>query len=166
MVGENNLNVQVGNLRRLLGADAIVTVAGPGPALWPRVNSEGPLRLALPERPSVAILPFETSGGTRPRLARRRLVEDITTELSRFRYPFVVAQLAFVYRAMPRDLRAVSRDLNVRYLVEAACGPGSDRVRVTAQLIDAGDGGHVWAENFDRAMADTSTRRRGSRAPS
>ncbi len=154
VVGDNNLNVQVGNLRRLLGADAIVTVAGRGLRLA-LAQTDG-LPPALTEKPSVAILPFETLGGD-PDLdwLADGFVEDITTELSRFRDLFVVARnSAFVYRETPRDLRAVARDLSVRYLVEGSVRARPDRVRVTAQLIDAADGGHVWAENFDRDMVD------------
>jgi tetratricopeptide (TPR) repeat protein len=68
---------------------------------------------------------------------------------------FVVARnSAFVYRQMPRDVRAISRELGVRYIVEGSVRATSGRVRVTAQLIDAETGGHVWAENFDRDMAE------------
>ncbi len=155
VVGDNNLNVQVSNLRRLLGADAIVTVPGRGLHFALEVLPKGP-ELTLPDRPSVAVLPFDTLGGD-PDFdwLADGFVEDITTELSRFRDLFVVARnSAFVYRQAPRDLRAVARELGVRYLVEGSVRARADRVRVTAQLIDAASGGHVWAENFDRDMAD------------
>jgi len=155
VVGENNLNVQVANLRRLLGADAIVTVPGRGLRFGLAVDPQTSA-LALPDRPSVVVLPFANLG-SEPGLdwLADGFVEDITTELSRFRDLFVVARnSAFVFRQMPRDLRAVSRDLGVRYVVEGSVRAGPDRVRVTAQLIDAVTGGHVWAENFDRPMAD------------
>jgi TolB-like protein len=112
--------------------------------------------LTLPDKPSVAVLPFDTLSGD-PKLdwLADGFVEDITTELSRFRDLFVVARnSAFVYRETPRDLRAVARDLGVRYLVEGSVRARPDRVRVTVQLIDAANGGHVWAENFDREMVD------------
>ncbi|WP_292294059.1 winged helix-turn-helix domain-containing protein [Marivita sp.] len=155
VVGDNNLNVQVGNLRRLLGPGAIVTVAGRGLRFALNPQSRAPA-LALPDRPSVAVLPFETLGGD-PDLdwLADGFVEDITTELSRFRDLFVVARnSAFIYRETPRDLRAVARDLGVGYLVEGSVRARPDRVRVTVQLIDAANGGHVWAENFDREMVD------------
>lgn len=155
VVGENNLNVQVANLRRVLGADAIVTVPGRGLRFGLAVDPDIP-PLALPDRPSVVVLPFANLGSD-PGLdwLADGFVEDITTELSRFRDLFVVARnSAFVFRQMPRDLRDVSRELGVRYVVEGSVRAGPDRVRVTAQLIDAVTGGHVWAENFDRAMAD------------
>jgi TolB-like protein len=114
-----------------------------------------PLALGPPDRPSVVVLPFSDLGGD-PELAwlADGFVEDITTELSRFRDLFVVARnSAFVYREMPRDLRVISRELGVRYVVEGSVRANPERVRVTAQLIDATTGGHVWAENFERDLA-------------
>lgn len=163
VVGENNLNVQVANLRRILGPEAIVTVPGRGLRFALDVASEGHIALGMPDRPSVVILPFSDLGGD-PDLAwlADGFVEDITTELSRFRDLFVVARnSAFVYRQMPRDLRVISRELGVRYVVEGSVRATPERVRVTAQLIDATTGGHVWAENFDRDLAghfDTQAR--------
>ena len=151
-VGDDNLNVQVANLRRLLGADAIVTVPGRGLhfALDLKPGEAPPV---LPDRPSVAVLPFSNLQGD-PNLnwLADGFVEDITTELSRFRDLLVVARnSAFVYRQLPRDLRTVARDLGVRYVLE---GGAQGRVRVTTQLIEAVSGGHVWAENFDSPLDD------------
>ncbi|NPD21246.1 winged helix-turn-helix domain-containing tetratricopeptide repeat protein [Alterinioella nitratireducens] len=162
VVGENNLNVQVANLRRVLGANAILTVSGRGLRFALDVAPDK-LPLALPDRPSVVVLPFNSMGGV-PELdwLADGFVEDITTELSRFRDLFVVARnSAFVYRNMPRDLRVISRELGVRYVVEGSVRATSERVRVTAQLIDAHSGGHVWAEVFDRDLGghfDTQAR--------
>jgi TolB-like protein len=155
VVGDNNLNVQVANLRRVLGRAAIVTVPGRGLRCALDHAADVP-ELSLPDKPSVVVLPFDTFGCA-PDLdwLADGLVEDITTELSRFRDLFVVARnSAFVYRQTPRDLRRVARELGVRYVVEGSVRARPDRVRVTAQLIDAGRGGHVWAETFDRDMAD------------
>lgn len=154
VVGENNLNVQVANLRRMLGAGAIVTVPGRGLHFGLEVAPET-AHLALPERPSVVVLPFSNLGGDAEfDWLADGFVEDITTELSRFRDLFVVARnSAFVYRDMPRDLRMIARELGVRYVVEGSVRATPDHVRVTAQLIDATTGGHVWAENFDRDLA-------------
>ncbi|MFN3845354.1 MAG: winged helix-turn-helix domain-containing protein [Paracoccaceae bacterium] len=165
VVGENNLNVQVANLRRVLGCEAILTVAGRGLRFGLTVeDADAP---DLPDRPSVVVLPFNNLGGD-PDLEwfADGFVEDVTTELSRFRDLFVVARnSAFVYRQGPRDLRAISRDLGVRYAVEGSVRATSDRVRVTAQLIDATTGGHVWAENFDRELvAHFNTQARVARA--
>lgn len=154
VVGENNLNVQVANLRRMLGAGAIVTVPGRGLHFGLEVAPET-AHLALPERPSVVVLPFLNLGGDAEfDWLADGFVEDITTELSRFRDLFVVARnSAFVYRDMPRDIRMIARELGVRYVVEGSVRATPDHVRVTAQLIDATTGGHVWAENFDRDLA-------------
>jgi len=163
VVGENNLNVQLANLRRLLGAGAIVTVPGRGLRFALEVALTGPLALGLPDRPSVVVLPFADLGGD-PTLSwlADGFVEDITTELSRFRDLFVVARnSAFVYRGMPRDLRVISRELGVRYVVEGSVRATTERVRVTAQLIDAHTGRHAWAEVFDRDLVghfDTQAR--------
>ena len=82
--------------------------------------------------------------------------------MSRFRDLFVVARnSAFAYRGMPRDLKVISRELGVRYVVEGSVRATAKRVRVTAQLIDAHTGGHVWAEVFDRDLVghfDTQAR--------
>lgn len=165
VVGENNLNVQVANLRKVLGGDAILTVPGRGLRFGLEVGQAG--ALDLPDRPSVVVLPFTELGGD-PDLAwfADGFVEDITTELSRFRDLFVVARnSAFVYRHGPRDLRAISRELGVRYAVEGSVRATTDRVRVTAQLIDATTGGHVWAESFDRELtAHFDTQARVARA--
>lgn len=157
VVGENNLNVQIANLRRLLGPQAIVTVPRRGLRfaleLAPAAATTPP---TLPDRPSVVVLPFSLFGGD-PDLGwlADGFVEDITTELSRFRDLFVVARnSAFVYRQMPRDLREIARDLGVGYVVEGSVRATPARIRVTAQLIDATSGGHVWAETFDRDMGD------------
>jgi TolB-like protein/tetratricopeptide (TPR) repeat protein len=150
VVGENNLNVQVANLRKILGGDAILTVPGRGLRFGLEVVASA--ALALPDRPSVVVLPFNNFGGD-PDLDwfADGFVEDITTELSRFRDLFVVARnSAFVYRDRPRDLRAISRELGVRYAVEGSVRATADRARVAAQLVDATTGCHVWAENFDR----------------
>jgi len=133
VVGENNLNAQIANLRRILGPEAIVTVPRRGLRFALQLGCEPPA-LTLPDRPSVVVLPFSTFGGD-PDLdwLADGFVEDITTELSRFRDLFVVARnSAFVYRQMPRDLREIARNLGVRYVVEGSVRATPARVRVTA----------------------------------
>ncbi|MEH6725626.1 MAG: winged helix-turn-helix domain-containing protein [Hyphomicrobiales bacterium] len=154
-VGDNNLNVQVSLLRKLLGAEAVVTLPGQGLRFGLELQdhpSDSPETvLTLPAKPSVAVLPF-TDLGVNPALnwLPDSIVEDITTELSRFRNLFVVARnSAFSFRNQPTDIRQTSRQLGVRYVVEGSVRTAPGRVRVTAQLIDALKGGHVWAENFD-----------------
>lgn len=150
VVGENNLNVQVANIRRMLGADTIATVSGRGLRFVPDIETDATWP-TLPERPSVVILPFWNLGSASDlEWLSVGFVEDITTELSRFRDLFVVARnSAIVYQDNPRDTRAIARELGVRYVVEGSVRTSSDLVRVTVQLIDATTGGHVWAENFD-----------------
>ncbi|MDA4845604.1 winged helix-turn-helix domain-containing tetratricopeptide repeat protein [Hoeflea poritis] len=155
VVGENNLNVQVGNLRRILGPHAVVTVPGRGLRFALDVEEGRPASLSLPDKPSVVVLPFSDLG-TESGLdwIADGFVEDITTELSRFRDLFVVARnSALAYENVPRDLRAVSRELGVRYVVEGSVRASLDRVRVTAKLIDATNGEQVWAENFDEDLS-------------
>ncbi|WP_306263041.1 winged helix-turn-helix domain-containing protein [Pararhizobium sp. IMCC21322] len=154
-VGDNNLNVQVSILRKLLGSQVIVTLPGRGLRFGLEVSVtpliEGKPDLPLPAKPSVVVLPF-TDLGVDPSLSwlPDSIVEDITTELSRFRNLFVVARnSAFTYREQPIDVRQVSRQLGVRYVVEGSVRTAPGRVRVTAQLIDAKMGGHVWAEKFE-----------------
>lgn len=153
VVGDNNLNVQVAKLRKILGPEAIVTVPRRGLRFALDLVADTQ-RLELPDRPSVVVLPFSNFGGD-PELdwLADGFVEDITTELSRFRDIFVVARnSAFVFRDSPRDLHGIARDLGVRYAVEGSVRATAKRVRVTTQLIDTSSGGHVWAENFDRTI--------------
>lgn len=152
-VGANNLNVQVSALRRALGAEAILTVYGRGLRFGLDVNEER-ARIEAPELPacpSVVVLPFLDLGCERALdWLPDSVVENITTELSRFRDLFVVARnSAFVYRDVPRDVRVVSRELGVRYIVEGSVWAAGPRMRVTVQLVDALTGGHAWAETFE-----------------
>lgn len=151
VVGENNLNVQVANLRCILGTNAITTVPGHGFRFGLEIETRAP----LPERSSVVILPFSNLCGD-PELdwLTDGFVEDITTELFRFRDLFVVARNSvFAYRQMPHDLQVISRKLGVRYVVEGSVRISPDHVRVTVQLIDTASGNHVWAESFDHDFA-------------
>ena len=156
IVGENNLNVQVANLRRILGPDAIATVPGRGLRFALEISGEEPAGLNLPDRPSIVVLPFSNLG-TVSDLAWLAVgfTEDITTELSRFRDLFVVARnTALAFQSEPRDLGAISRELGVRYVVEGSVRAAPDRVRISAHLIDATNGRQVWSESFDSALTD------------
>lgn len=157
VVGDNNLNVQVAALRRQLGREAVLTVPGRGLRFGHPVRAQvEPEAPALPERPSVAVLPF-TDLGADPCWGWLVdcIVEDVTTELSRFRDLFVVARnSACAWRGQPRDVRTIARVLGVRYVVEGSVRVAAGRVRATAQLIDAISGAHVWAENVDCEVED------------
>ncbi len=110
----------------------------------------------LPEKPSVAILPFDNlSGDPEQQYFSDGISEDIITELSRSRSLFVIARnSSFQYRGKSVDVRRVSRELGVRYVVEGSVRKMGKRIRITAQLIDAGLGNHLWSERFDRRIEE------------
>ena len=112
--------------------------------------------LALPDRPSVAVLPFNNlSGDPEQEYFADGMTEDIITGLSRFRSLFVIARnSAFAYKGKSPDVRAVARDLGVRYVVEGSVRRVGERIRITGQLIDAETGNHLWAERYDRKLED------------
>ena len=109
----------------------------------------------LPDRPSIAVLPFTNlSGDPSQDYFTDGIVEDITTELSRFAGLFVIARnSSFRYKGEATDVRQVGRELGVRYVLEGSVRRFGDRIRVAAQLIDAETGGHLWAEKFDHDYA-------------
>jgi len=113
--------------------------------------------LALPDKPSIAVLAF-SSGDPAQEYFADGVSEDIITELSRFSVLLVVARnSSFRYKGKAVDLRQVSRELGVRYILEGSIRRGGDRVRITAQLIDSGTGTHRWAERYDCDLKDVFT---------
>jgi adenylate cyclase len=112
--------------------------------------------LELPDKPSVAVLPFNNmSGDPEQNYFAEGISEDITTELSRFHSIFVISRnSAFTYRGKSVDARQVGRELGVEYIVEGSVRKAGNRVRVTAQLIAVANGHHVWAERYDRNLED------------
>ena len=111
---------------------------------------------ALPDRPSIAVLPFTNmSGDFEQEYIADGFVEDITTELSRFRDLFVTARnSSFHYKGRAVDVRQVGHELGVRYVLEGSIRRDGDRFRITAQLIDTTSGVHRWAERYDRDAKD------------
>ena len=111
---------------------------------------------ALPDKPSVAVLPFSNmSGEQEQEYFVDGITEDIITGLSRCRWLFVIARNStFTYKGAAVDVRAVGQELGVRYVLEGSVRRASNRVRITAQLIDAVDGKHIWAERYDRMLED------------
>ena len=109
-----------------------------------------------PRRPSVAVLPFANMGGdSEQEYFADGVVEDIITALSRFRDFAVVARnSSFVYKGRAVDVRQVARELGVRYVLEGSVRRARDRLRITAQLVDAATGAHLWAEKFDGKLDD------------
>ena len=113
--------------------------------------------LALPDKPSIAVLPFvNMSGDAEQEFFTDGLTEDIITDLSNVPGFFVIARNStFAYKGKPTDVRQIARDLGVKYVLEGSARRSDKRLRVNVQLINAAEGGnHVWAERFDREIAD------------
>ena len=112
--------------------------------------------LSLPDKPSIAVLPFTNmSGDPEQQYFSDGITEDIITELSRSRALFVIARnSSFQYRDKAVDVRRIARDLGVRYVVEGSVRKMGSRIRITAQLIDAVSGNHLWSERFDRDIEE------------
>src|SRR5207253_8018067 len=122
-----------------------------------QVQSRGQKKLlALPDKPSIAVLPFTNmSGDPTQDYFSDGISEDIITELSRFSELFVIARnSSFQYKGKSPDVRQVGRKLGVRYVLEGSIRRSGDRIRITAQLIDAATGAHRWAERYDRKLED------------
>jgi TolB-like protein/class 3 adenylate cyclase len=107
--------------------------------------------LALPDKPSIAVLPFQNmSGDPEQEYFADGVVEDIITALSRVKWLFVIARnSSFTYKGKAVDIRQIGRELGVRYVLEGSVRKGGNRVRITGQLIDASTGAHLWADRFD-----------------
>ena len=112
--------------------------------------------LALPDKPSIVVLPFQNmSGDPEQEFFADGIAEDIITALSRYPSLFVIARnSSFSYKVRNVDMKQVGRELGVRYVLEGSLRKSGNRVRVTAQLIEAETGNHVWAERYDRDLAD------------
>ena len=115
-----------------------------------------PRGLALPDKPSIAVLPFNNmSDDSQQEYFADGMVEDIITDLSRFRNLFVIARnSSFTYKGRMVDVKQVGRELGVRYILEGSVRKAANRLRITGQLIDAATGGHLWAERFDGDLED------------
>jgi adenylate cyclase len=122
----------------------------------PEAPKASPPMLALPGKPSVAVLPFQNmSGDAEQDYFADGMAEDITTALSRFRFLFVIARnSSFTYKGRAVDVKQVGRELGVRYVLEGSVRKSGPRIRVTGQLIDASTGNHLWADYFDGALDD------------
>ena len=112
--------------------------------------------LPLPENPSIAVLPFENiSGDPEQEFFADGLTEDIITELSRFQTFFVIARnSSFTYKGKHVAVQDVGREVGVAYVLEGSVRKAGDQVRVTAQLVEAASGNHIWAERYDRKLVD------------
>jgi adenylate cyclase len=112
--------------------------------------------LALPNKPSIAVLPFQNiSGDTEQEYFADGMVEDIITALSRMRWLFVIARnSSFIYKGRAIDVKQVGRELGVRYVLEGSVRKAANRVRITGQLIEAATGNHLWADRYDGELTD------------
>ena len=172
VVEENNLSVQISTLRKLLGPEAIVNLPGRGyrftlqaasaPSLPTRAAlpaesvASSVIAQASPDRPSIAVLPFNNlSGDPGQDYFADGIVEDITTALARLNVFFVIARnSSFVYKGRAVDIQQVGRDLGVQYVLEGSVQKSGKRLRITGQLIEAVTARHVWAERFEGELAD------------
>src|SRR5262249_24087188 len=181
-VEESNLAVQISALRRVLGqapggdgwietsprrgyrfvgpvrveGGGAIVAGPPASTLPPAAVAPG---LALPNRPSIAVLPFQNmSGDPDQEYFADGISEDIITELSRFHALFVIARnSSFAFKDKSVKVQDIGRELGVAYVVEGSVRRAADRVRIAAQLVDAGTGSHLWAERYDRDLRDIFT---------
>jgi TolB-like protein/class 3 adenylate cyclase/Tfp pilus assembly protein PilF len=149
-MGEQDLK----NIARPVRAYRVILAIGDGrPKAAPIA---GVAALPLPDKPSIAVLPFKNmSGDPEQEYFADGMVEEIITALSRIRWLFVIARnSSFVYKGQAADVKRVGRELGVRYVLEGSVRKAGGRVRVTAQLIEAETGAHIWADHFDGLLED------------
>ncbi len=162
---DRSIDMHVTRLRRKIEPDPkaprfILTVSGAGYKFVarPQRGAVGTTRpaLALPDKPSIAVLPFENmSGDPEQDYFADGMVEDVITALSRMRWLFVIARNStFTYKGRAVDVKQVGRELGVRYVLEGSVRKSASRVRVSGQLIDASTGAHLWADRFESALDD------------
>ena len=147
-----------------LGEKVLKNIARPVRAYGLAGNSAGPVlepssarpALSLPEKPSIAVLPFQNmSGDPEQDYFADGMVEDITSGLSHIKWLFVIARnSSFVYKGKAVDVRQVGRELGVRYVLEGGVRKSGNRLRVTAQLVEAETGAHLWANRYDGDTED------------
>jgi adenylate cyclase len=120
-----------------------------------QVEGQG-IALPLPDKPSIAVLPFQNmSGDSEQEYFADGLVDDITTALSRFKSLFVIARnSSFSYKGKSPDIRQIGRELGVRYVLEGSVRKAGGKVRITGQLIDSATAAHLWADRFEGSLED------------
>ncbi len=169
VVAENNLHVHVSVLRKALdgrsdGDSYIMTVPGRGYRLaYPNgpqpaesSGSSPTQHPSLPDKPSISVLPFANlSADPEQQYFVDGMVEEIITALSRVQWLFVVARnSSFVYKGQNINVRRIGSELGVHYVLEGSIRRAGGRVRITAQLVDAGSDAHLWADRFDGSLED------------
>jgi TolB-like protein len=176
IVSESTLSTRINAARKALGdngveqklirtiarkglrfvGDVHATPTGDHPVPAEDDPHEAPRALPLPDRPAIAVLPFiNMSGDPEQEYFSDGISEDIITALSKLRWFFVIARnSSFMYKGKATHLKQVAAELGVGYVVEGSVRKSGDRVRITAQLNDAATGSHIWAERYDRDLAD------------
>jgi len=172
VVEEANLNVQISKLRRILdqnrgqesciqtiparGYCFVAPVTRPGTDAQPALPALGGVAAHPRQRLAIVVLPFDNlSGDPGQQYLADGITEDLTANLSRFTDMLVISRnTAFTYRDKPRDTKQIGRELGVCYVLEGSVRRSAERVRVSAQLIDAEADAHLWAERFDRHLSD------------
>jgi len=169
VVEDSNLTVQISALRRVLDrgrteGSCIQTMSGRGYRFMAAVTRPKPDTLpavvepplALPDKPSLAVLPFQNlSGDPEQEYFADGMVEEITMAIARLPWLFVIARnSAFTYKGKAVDVKQVAQELGVRYVLEGSVRKAGNRVRIAGQLIDTTTGDHIWADRFDGALDD------------
>lgn len=141
---------------RVRKENATTTVGDISGPSAPHSSANREIDLSLPDKPSIAVLPFTNlSGESEQEYFTDGVTEDIITELSRFHSLFVISRnSSFTYKGKAVDVRTVAKQLGVRYVLEGSIRRSGNRIRVTGQLIDALTGNHIWAEKYDRVLED------------
>ena len=163
----DSVRTSVGNKLPLayeyIGKQEVKTIAEPvrayrvlSEAIDTQNDSSGSGSLELPDKPSIAVLPFDNmSGDPEQEYFSDGITEDIITQLSQFRSLFVIARnSSFAYKGRAVNVPEIGNDLGVKYVVEGSVRRSANQVRITAQLIDAVSGNHIWAQRYDRNMED------------
>jgi TolB-like protein len=160
-VEESNLSVQIAALRKTLGrapsdGEWIETIPRVGYRLFAEAGASARPTGTGPPRLSLVVLPFANISGE---LEQEHFVdgvtESLTTDLSRIRRAVVIARnTAFTYKDKPLDVKTIGQEMNVRYVLVGSVQRSGKRVRVNVQLIDAETGNHLWADRFDKPLAD------------
>jgi TolB-like protein len=143
----------VGGVRIQSNVDEPAHAAGPGPN---EIHELARPALPLPDRPAIAVLPFTNmSGDPEQEYFSDGISEDIITALSKLRWFFVIARnSSFIYKDKAVHMKQIAEELGVGYVLEGSVRKAGDRVRITAQLNDVATGSHIWAERYDRGLAD------------
>jgi TolB-like protein len=168
-VEESNLSVQIAALRKQLGPTAdggewISTVPRVGYRLVGVLTEEPAAKVAEPQassaererRPAIAVLPFANQSGDKEQeYLADGITEDTITALTRFRWFFVIARnSSFAYKGKSLDAKQIAQELGVQYLLEGSVRKSAQQIRISAQLIDAASGKHIWAERYDLELTE------------